>query len=98
MAIVVSHTSVTPEYFKNEMDATELNYIIKEINSKEQGRWIKMRWIGYVFAKCLTGKPNSPKELVSFDWESSQQVENKIDTKTQMQESLAAFEMIKDKL
>lgn len=98
MAIVVSNTSVTPTYFKNEMDATELNYIIKEINSKEQSNLIKMRWIGYVFAKYLTGEPNSPEELITFDWESSQQVENKIDIKTQMQHSLDAFEKIKDKL
>lgn len=69
MAVIVVNTSITADYFKNEMDAYELQYIINELNSKYKNEWEKIRFNNYILSKVMTGKPDKPTDFMAFDWD-----------------------------
>lgn len=95
MAIIISNTSITPAYFKDELTPYELQFILNELKLKEQSKWEKIRWIGYLTLLPNLKEGTSPTDLAAFDWEN---INKTIDTKAIMENSLAAFEKIKDKL
>lgn len=69
MSIVCCNTSISPEYFKNEMDEYELYYILNEINKNEKNNWEKLRWGGYISLVPYLKEGTKPTDIHLFEWE-----------------------------
>ncbi len=93
------NTSITPEYFKNEMNEYELKYVIQEINKKYKEDWEIIRFNNYSISKIMTGSPDKPTDFMIFDWDLTNRTEINIDKiKEQMNDGLSMFNKIKDKI
>jgi hypothetical protein len=92
MAIVVSNSNITAEYFKNEMDFIELRAVMEEINRKEKNKFEKLRMSCFYNLLPSLKEGVNASDIMSFEWDvKEKEVINKEDINKSMQAALDNF-------
>lgn len=75
--MAVCDLNIQPNYFYDELTYLELDALMKNHNEKYKNDWEKVRWLGYINAIASGAKLKKPQDLITFNWELSE--ENKIE-------------------
>lgn len=89
------NTSISSDYFKNEMTWKELDYILKELGNKRKDDLENTRLLMYSTFQSQSTKQLKPEDIIKFSWEVEDNIQETIENLIDKDDAIGLINKLK---